>query len=390
MMNIRLNKSITHVFTMLCILVLSSCESTNNQGIGVPEVKVVQVIKKDVPIKMEFVGQVYGLYDIPIRARVEGYLEGRFFNEGMPVKRGQLLYKIDPQPFEAAVAEKLSNLAVAQTNLVYAENDLQRIEPLAKRNAVSQSELDGAIASRDASRSTVKAAQASLNIANIQLSYTELHSPINGIIGKTQARIGEFVGRDPNPVILNTVSRIDTIRVQFFITESDYLAFARQAREKLDSLHSEELRRKREPSLDLILSDGSIHKYKGSLDFIDREVDASTGAILLQASFPNPEKLVRPGQYAKIKASVTTIKDALLIPMRSVMELQGQFSVYVVNDSSMVEARQIIVGEKIDDMWLITEGINADDKIVFDGLQKIRSGMKVKAKLSEFKSQAKP
>ncbi len=387
-MDSQIVSSLKFFLILILILEFSSCGSSENQMKQLPEVVVVSVIKKDVPINMEFVGQVYGLYDIPIRARVEGYLEGRFFNEGMPVKKGQLLYKIDPQPFEAAVAEKLSNLAVAQTNLVFAENDLQRIEPLAKRNAVSQSELDGAIASRDASQSAVKAAEALLNIANIQLSYSELRSPINGIIGKTQARIGEFVGRDPNPVILNTVSRVDTIRVQFFITESDYLAFARQARAKLDSLHSEELRMNREPALELILADGSIHKYKGSLDFIDREVDASTGAILLQASFPNPDRLVRPGQYAKIKAAVTTIKDALLVPMRCVMELQGQFSVYVVNDSSMVEARQIIVGEKINDLWLITEGINANDKIIIDGIQKVRSGMKVDIKISEFKSQA--
>jgi len=375
------------LFTFSALLCIG-CSTSNKDSSFVPEVEITKALIEDVPINMEFVGQVYGLYDIPIRARVEGYVEGRSFDEGMPVTKGQLLYKIDPQPFEAAVAEKLSNLAVAQTNNAHAETELKRIEPLAKRNAVSQSELDGAIALRDASIASVEAAQANLSIANINLSYTEIRSPINGIIGKTKARVGEFVGKNPNPVILNTVSRIDTVRVQFFITESNYLTFARANRARLDSISNNQIKEKKDPSLELILADGTTHNHMGSIDFIDREVDASTGAILLEASFPNPDKLIRPGQYAKVKATASVIEDGILVPMRSVKELQGQYSVFVVTDSSTVEARSIIVGQKLNDMWLVVEGLEGTEKVVTNGIQKIRSGIKVNATEVKFNSQA--
>ncbi len=366
-----------HIVVTSCFLFLAACDSGNEQNAPVPDIPVAKVTTRDVPLKGEFVGQVYGLYDIPIRARVEGYLEGIHFEEGLTVRRGQLLYSIDPQPFEAAVAEKMSNLAVAKTNLVHAENELKRIEPLAKNNAVSQSELDAAIATRDASIASVEAAQANLRIAQIQLGYTKVQSPINGIIGKTQARVGEFVGREPNPVILNTVSRVDTIRVQFFITESDYLTFARDVRERIDSLAERREKQRPRNNLELILADGSIHDFKGNIDFINREVDATTGAILLQASFPNPNKLIRPGQFAKVRATTRSHQNALLVPARSVMELQGQYSVYVVDKENMVEARQVKATAKVDEMWMIEEGLYPDDRVVISGLQKVRSGMKI-------------
>jgi membrane fusion protein (multidrug efflux system) len=369
-----------HCIQIICALIVItfySCSTGEQQGAVVPDIPVVAVTQKDVPLKGEFVGQVYGLYDIPIRARVEGYLEGIHFEEGLNVKKGQKLYSIDPQPFEAAVAEKMSNLAVARTNLVHAENELKRIEPLARNNAVSKSELDAAIATRDASVASVEAAQANLRIAQIQLGYTKIESPINGIIGKTQARVGEFVGREPNPVILNTVSRVDTIRVQFFITESDYLTFAREVREQLDSLGRRKDDNRSKNNLELILADGSIHDHMGSIDFINREVDATTGAILLQASFPNPDKLIRPGQFAKVRATTRSYEDAILVPARSVMELQGQYSVYVVDKENMVEARQVKATSKVDEMWMIEEGLNPGDRVVISGLQKVRSGMKI-------------
>lgn len=366
-----------HIVVTSCFLFLAACDSGNEQDAPVPDIPVATVTTRDVPLKGEFVGQVYGLYDIPIRARVEGYLEGIHFEEGLAVRKGQLLYSIDPQPFEAAVAEKMSNLAVAQTNLVHSENELKRIEPLARNNAVSQSELDAAVATRDASKASVEAAQANLRIAQIQLGYTKIQSPINGIIGKTQARVGEFVGREPNPVILNTVSRVDTIRVQFFITESDYLTFARDARDRLDSTAAKGAKRTARNNLELILADGSIHDHPGSVDFINREVDATTGAILLQASFPNPDKLIRPGQFAKVRATTKSHTNALLVPARSVMELQGQYSVYVVDEQNMVEARQVKATSKVDEMWMIEEGLDPADRVVVSGLQKVRSGMKI-------------
>ncbi len=233
-------------------------------------------------IYQEFVGQVYGLKDISIRARVEGFLEGIYFDEGRGVKKGQLLYTIESQPFEADVAAKMSLLAEAKIMFVNAESELNRIRPLAEINAVSQSDLDAAVARFEASQASVEAAEANLRAAQIQLSYTKIKAPISGIIGKTKAKVGDFVGREPNPVILNVVSRIDVILVEFFLTESEYLIVAREWNKNKEL---EEVERE-EPYLELILSDGSIHNHKGIVEFIDREVDPTTGSILLQASFP--------------------------------------------------------------------------------------------------------
>ncbi len=354
-------------------LILVSCGSDEQSKLFVPEIPVYKITAKNVPIYHEFVGQVYGFKDISIRARVEGFLEGIFFEEGSTVKKGQLLYKIESQPFEADVAAKMSLLAEAKTMLVNAESELNRIRPLAEINAVSQSDLDAAVARFEASQASVEAAEANLRAAKIQLSYTLIHSPITGIIGKTKAKVGDFVGKNPNPVILNVVSRIDVILVEFFLTESQYLLFARAVNKnkELKEVDWEE------PNLELILSDGSVHNHKGIVEFVDREVDPTTGSILLQASFPNPEEIIRPGQFARINALVRTIKNGILIPQRSVMEMQGIHNVYVINNENKVELRRIKVGPTIDSFWLVEEGLKNGEKVVYEGLQKVKPGMTV-------------
>ena len=375
------------------VLIANSCKEEEKKAPPPPEVKVVKVIQKNTPIYKEFVGQMFGLKDIPIRARVEGFLDGIYFGEGMPVKKGALLYKIDPQPFLADVAEKKSNLAEAKTILVNAENELARYKPLGETKAVSQSDVDAAQATRDAASAAVDAAQANLRLAEINLSYTEIHAPIYGLIGKTEAREGEFVGKSPNPVILNTVSRIDTMRVQFFLTESEYLTITKAwlALKKVDETGEKMDRavekRTSEYNLDLILSDGSTYDYKGQIDFVNRNVDPKTGSMLVQAHFPNPNRLLRPGLYAKVKAEMQVIKDALLIPQKCVIELQGQYSVFVVKDDNTVEAKQISVGARIGDLWLVTEGLEGNELLISEGLQKVGSGMKVNPTLVEFESQ---
>ncbi|MCH7772960.1 MAG: efflux RND transporter periplasmic adaptor subunit [Bacteroidetes bacterium] len=355
------------------LLIIVSCGTDEQSKLFVPEIPVYKIIAEDVPIYQEFVGQVYGLKDISIRARVEGFLEGIYFDEGRVVKKGQLLYTIESQPFEADVAANMSLLAKEKTMHVNAESELNRIRPLAEINAVSQSDLDAAVARFDASQASVEAAEANLRAAQIQLSYTTIYSPISGIIGKTKAKVGDFVGREPNPVILNVVSRIDVILVEFFITESQYLIFAREINKNKELKKAE----RREPNLELILSDGSVHNHKGKVEFVDRDVDPTTGSILLQASFPNPEGLIRPGQFARINASVRTIKNGILIPQRSVMELQGIHNVYVINDENKVELRRIIVGPTIDSFWLVDEGLNNGERVVYEGLQKVKPGMTV-------------
>ena len=371
----------------LVFSILVSCSQKKQKAPPLPEIQVVKVVQKDVPIYKDFVGQVYGHSDIPIRARVTGFLTGIYFEEGLAVNKGQLLYTIDPEPFKAKVATQESHLAEARTGMAKAINDLDRIKPLAEINAVSKSDLDAAQAEYDASVAYVHAMESNLEFAKIDLSYCWIKSPITGVIGKTNARIGEFVGQNPNPVILNTVSTIDTIRVEFFLPEADYIRLARVYQELRD-FDPEIAKQDQHKTLRLILADGSTFKYKGYVNFINREVDPQTGSLLVQTTFPNPDKLLKPGQYAKVVVKMNEIKDALLIPQRCVMELQGQHSVYVVTPDSTVKNVQIVAGERIGDLWVVQEGLNPGDMLVIDALQKVNSGMKVNPKATEFKSKS--
>ena len=342
-----------------------------------PEVEIIETQARDVPLYIEFVGQTAGLKDIAIRARVEGFLEGVHFQEGAEVKKGDLLYTLESQPFQEKVATRMSKVAEAETMLAKTKGDLDRYEPLAKINAVSKSDLDAARAAYEAAIASLKAAQANLRAAQIELGYTKVLSPIDGIIGKTKAKVGDFVGRDPNPVILNTVSQVDTILVTFFITESQYLETAR-----LFADAGGNKSKTRDANLELILVDGSVYEYKGRPDFVDREVDSTTGAILVQASFPNPQHLLRPGQFVRVRAMHRVVKDAILIPQRCVMELQGMYNVYVVKSDNAVQVREIEVGPKVGSDWLITEGLEPGDKVVYEGLQKVSDGAVVKPVLA--------
>lgn len=365
-------------------LLFSSCNEKKQQTMPPAKVTVVQSEKVDLPIHREFVGSIFGYKDIPIRARVEGFLETIDFEEGTAVKKGQLLYTIDSQPFQADVAAAQSNVAEAETRLVNAENELARYKPLEDSKAVSQSDVDAAQATRDAAEASLHASEANLKMAQINLSYATMKSPIKGIIGKTAARVGEYVGRDPNPVILNTVSRLDTVRVQFFLSETQYLQVVRgyiaRTQKRVGDHHEPEDKTK----VTLRLSDGSTYKHTGVIDFVDRNIEESTGAILVQASFPNPDFLLRPGLYAKVQILFTYELGAVMVPQRSISEIQGQYSVMVLTDSNTVESRTVKVGERVNDIWQITEGLEADETIIFEGLQKVRSGAKVVTDTANF------
>jgi len=377
-------KTITLRLLCILLLVFFSCSQKEEKQAQAPppQVTVVVTQAKDVPIYQEFVGQIYGFKDIAIRARVEGFLEGIHFVEGSRVEKGALLYTLESQPFEADVAAKMSGVAGAKTMLAKAKSDLDRIEPLAKEKAVSESDLDSAVAQHEAYIESVKAAEANLRASKIQLGYTKIYSPIFGIIGKTKAKVGDFVGRSPNPVILNTVSRIDTILVEFFITETQYLKVAR----RFISQTGPTDQNAGEANLELILADGSLYDHKGKPKFIDRDVDPTTGAMLVQASFPNPQELLRPGQFAKVKALVTVVKDGILIPQRCVVELQGQYNIYVVGGGDKVQARNVKVGPKIKQFWLITEGLKSGEHVVYEGLQRAKDGAVVKPTVKEIES----
>ncbi|MDX2443421.1 MAG: efflux RND transporter periplasmic adaptor subunit [Bacteroidales bacterium] len=381
-----MKKQFLFIFSAALItLVITSCKEKQEVQAPPLEIGIVKVLQQDVPIYKDFVGQMYGLKDIPIRARVEGFLDNIYFNEGTRVEKGQLLYAIDPQPFLADVAAQESKLAEAKIILVNAENELARYKPLAEINAVSKSDLDAAQSTRDAAESSVEAAKANLRLSEINLGYTKVYSPIQGVIGKTEAREGEFVGKSPNPVILNTVSRIDTMRVQFFLTEAEYLILIKEVLERDRSQVKTRVRD--QYNLELLLSDGSKYPLKGRTDFINRNIDPTTGSMLVEAHFPNTDGILRPGLYAKVRARMEVLEGALLVPQRCVIELQGQYSVFVVDENNTVQSRQVAIGERIGDLWLVTEGLNPGEGIVIDGLQKVGTGMKVNPALVEFESQ---
>jgi len=375
-------------FLLLIIFTIASCAEKKAPPPPPPEVPVIEVMQADVPIYVQYVGQVYGYSDIPIRARVTGFLEGIHFDEGLRVDKGQLLYSIDPEEYQSKVATQQSHLAEAKTDQAKSKSDLDRIKPLAEINAVSQSDLDAAQAEYDAAVSYVKAMESNLHYAKINLGYCWMKSPINGIIGKTEARVGEFVGQDPNPVILNTVSTVDTVRVEFYLTEADYIRLAREYTE-LNKVNEKSIREKeKEEKLSLILADGSTFKYKGYVNFINREVDAQTGSLLVQAVFPNPEKLLKPGQYAKVVVQMRNAKNALYIPQRCMIEMQGQYTVFVVNDENKVESRQIVTGERVNDYVIVKEGLQKGEKIVIDALQKVGTGLEVNPQVTVFESKS--
>jgi len=381
--DLRLPKLIP-AFIVVFLIMVTGCGEKKQQVQGPMQIPVVNVERLDVPVYKEFVGQISGFQDISIRARVEGFLEGIHFDEGGPVTKGQLLYTIDPQQYQARVAAQMSKVAEAKTMLAKAESDLNRIRPLAENNAVSKSDLDAAVAQFDAAQAGVEAANANLESANIELSYTKIKSPINGIIGKTQAKVGDFVGKSPNPVVLNAVSNIETILVEFFLSEGEYLTLAKALIKEEGKIEKRDSNEK--AKIKMILADGTEYPEIGQLNFVDREVNPTTGSLLIQASFPNPDRLLRPGQFARVVIEIYVIKDAMIVPKKVINEVQGQFNAYIVNDSSKVVIKPVKIATTYKDYFVISEGITGNEKIVIEGIQKIRSGMIVTPELTTYQS----
>ncbi|MCU4155738.1 efflux RND transporter periplasmic adaptor subunit [Carboxylicivirga sp. A043] len=350
---------------------------------GPPQIPVYTSKTEMVTLQKDFVGQTYGLFDISIRARVDGYLEGIHFEEGGNVKKGQLLYSIDPAPLDAKVAEAMSVVAQAKTNLVKAESDYKRYKPLAESNAVSQSDYDAALASYGAAKASLEAAEASLAYAKIQQGYTKIYSPIAGIIGRSEAKVGDYVGREPNPVVLNTVSRLDTILVQFHITELQYLNIINFTRAK-ETVSNPQKNGK--PDIELYFADGSRHTHNGKIDFVGRNIDPTTGTLMVQASFPNPEMLVRPGQFARLRVSLDHPNEKVIIPLKCLQEVQGQYNIFVVDKDNKIEFRTVDIGETLQDMVIINAGLNANEQVVMEGLSRVRTGMTIIPQEKEFKS----
>jgi membrane fusion protein (multidrug efflux system) len=355
---------------ILAIACLVACKEEQAPQAAPLEVPVVQVVQRDQPITADRVGQLYGAEDIEIRARVAGFLQGIHFQEGTQVKKGQLLYTIDPQEQLQAVARARGDLASAKTRLVKAESDVKRYRPLAEMKAVSQADLDAAVAEEGATRGQVEANEAALRANEITLSYTKISSPIDGLIGMTQAKVGDYVGQLPNPVVLDTVSNIEEVLARFSVTERDYLEIMRK-------IGPPDARKTRFDDVELILADGSLYGHRGAIDFADRQINPTTGTLNVQATFPNPERLLRPGQYARVRVVLETRKGALLVPQRAVQELQGQQMVSLVSADGTVETRTLQMGPRIGSLWLVEKGLAPGDKVILEGAQKVKPGAKV-------------
>lgn len=342
-----------------------------------PEIDVAEVVVRDQPIEMDMVGETRGSSDIPIRARVEGVLTAMRFVEGRNVEKGQLLYNIDPVPFESQVVEAKGGLASARTRLAKAKADLERIRPLAEISAVSKADLDGAVAQYEAAVGALQSARARVEQAEIQLGYTALHAPITGRIGISEARVGEFVGREPNVVVLNFVSRTDPIRVRFSIDEKTYLMLARELRaSELETGESSSAGR----GLQLTLADGSVHPFPGRAVGSDAAVDPATGTFTFEADFPNPEGLVLAGQFARVRAVAEVRENAVLVPSRSVTELQGEYRVHVVAPDGSVEIRAVTLGPVVENFRIIESGLEAGERVALENMR-LQPGMKVDPKL---------
>jgi membrane fusion protein, multidrug efflux system len=340
-----------------------------------PEVMVTVPLQRDVPVSMELVGQAVGFQDVEIRARVEGFLDTMAFTEGTLVRKGDLLYQIDPKPLQAAVASAKANLATWQARLEKTNNDVARLTPLAKQQAVSQQELDNAIAQRDAAVAQVDAQKAALDKAQFDLGYTTITAPIDGLIGTTKVKTGNLVGRGESTLLV-TISQIDPILFRVGMAEAQYLGIARRFQAQSDRSEN----RQKVP-IQLILADGTVHPHVGYLDSVERNVEATTGTISMLIKFPNPERLLRPGQFGRVKFDVDVKKGALLIPQRAVQELQNLYSIAVVGADNKVSFRNVKVGPREGSLWVIEEGLTPGERVIVEGLQKVREGATVSPKV---------
>jgi membrane fusion protein (multidrug efflux system) len=337
-----------------------------------PEVYVVPVTQRDVPIYLELVGQTEGYQDVEIRARVEGFLETLNFREGSFVRKGDLLYQIDRKPLEAVLAAARADKATAEAALDKANNDVRRYTPLVAKQAVSQQELDNARSAQDAARAQVEAATAAVDKATLDLSYTRVLAPISGLVGTTNVQPGSLVGRGES-TLLTTISQIDPVLFSVGITEADYLRIVKRFPGRAGQAP-------RADGIELTLADGARHPHTGRVRTVERAVNAATGTLGVQIEFPNPDSSLRPGQYGRARVLLEMKSGALLVPQRAVQELQNLYSVAVVNADNQVAFRNVTVGPRVEDLWVIESGLNPGEQVVAEGVQGIQDGITVRTK----------
>jgi membrane fusion protein (multidrug efflux system) len=369
----------------------AGCGKSEQPQARPPDVEVVQVEQKDVPIWKEWIGTLDGLVNAQIKPQVTGYLLRQTYKDGSFVKKDQLLFEIDPRTFQAALDQakgQLANaegqLAQAQANQVKAQNDVKRYTPLAKEQAIPQQDLDTAIQVNEAAKAQVEAAKAQVEAAKAQvataqlnLGFTRVLSLIDGIAGIAQAQIGDLVGPSS---LLTTVSTVNPIKIYFPVSEREYLDYVKE--------HPDE--EKRHLDLQMILANGSVYPHPGRTTLVDRQVDVKTGTLRVQGVFPNPGNVLRPGEYARIRAIIATRRGALLVPQKAVNELQGNYQVAVVGSDNKVQIRPVKVGERTGTDWIIEQGLKPGERVVAEGVQKVRGGMVVNPKPLTAKAEAQP
>jgi membrane fusion protein (multidrug efflux system) len=349
----------------LFLALLSSCKKEEKVALPPIQAPFVVIKPKDVPIYKEFAAQTFGDLDIELKARVDGILTGIHFKEGQRVKKGQLLYTIDPLEYDTKVEQIKGQVASSQSMLVNAEEELKRIKPLADMNAVSKRELDAAVAKAKAAKSNYESMRAALSNQQLERSYCNIVSPIDGIIGISIGRIGDYISKMGTTSKLNTVSRLDKVRVRFTISESEFLQYQRTNKNS-NNTHLTDL--------ELLLSDGTTHPYKGAINFSDASIDSTTGTMTIEAQFPNPENNLRSGQFSKVRILVQTQKAAVVVPQKAVTEIQGIFQVSIIDNANKIQVQIVEVGAKVGTDWIITKGLKLEDKVAIVGSQFIQPG----------------
>jgi membrane fusion protein, multidrug efflux system len=348
----------------VALALIAGCSAKEEKPAPPPlGVTIAPVVQKDVPIRQEWVGTMVGNVDAEIRPKVEGFLLTRLYTEGSYVEKGQPMFQLDKRQAQAAVEQATGNLERARAALSQAQIDVRRFTPLVAQRAVSQAELDKATSSERAASATVDADQAALDNAKLNLGWTTVTSPISGIAGVAKVGIGDLI----TPVaVMTTVSTVNPIYVDINIAEQDYMRFQRNKPNQ-----------SKQQNLELILGDGTVYPHRGSVRFVNREVDSRTGTIQVRGEFPNPGNVLRPGQYARIRAVTELRKAAFLIPQQSVSELQGVYQVGVVGSDNKVTIKTVKLGPQFGDMWVVESGLQAGENVIVDGLQRVKTGATV-------------
>ena len=364
----------------LCFGCKGEVSSSTGAAQSAPEVVVTEVTQHDVPIYSEWVGSTDGTVNASIRAQVTGYLLKRNYVEGAFVKKGDVLFEIDPRKFQAAVEQARGQLEQARAQLLKAELDVKRDTPLAKSGAVSQKELDDSIQDHAAAKANVAAARANLDQALLNFGFTRIVAPIDGIVGIAKAQVGDLIGPDTGE--LTSMSTLDPIRVYVSLGEQEYLNFAEKIQEHYRKMQDggDSLAMPEGIPLQLILAGEKIYEHRGGFSLLDRQVDQKTGTIRAAALFPNPGNTLRPGQFARVRAVTKIRSGALLVPQRAVTELQGSYQVAVINTDNKVEVRSVKVVERTGSLWIIDEGVKQGERVVVEGFQKVKDGMAVTPK----------